>query len=104
MSVCLVSILSEGMTCWEARTSLWMSPPESEFGPTVSFVAYMNVIVTSRTQSYRTTFSTHIKINKERSTMTEFVFKVVLKLDAVLSHFGALKTEWEPRYSSTSVS
>lgn len=36
--------------------------------------------------------------------MTEFVFKVVLKLDAVLSHFGALKTEWEPRYSSTSVS
>lgn len=72
MYMCLVSILIEGVAGWEVRRSLWMTPPESEFGLTVLFIAYMNVIVTSWTLSYGTAFSTRTKINKESSTMTEF--------------------------------
>lgn len=72
MSMCLVSILSEGVAGWEARRSLWMTPPESEFRLTVLFIAYMNVVTTCRTPSYRTAFSAHAKINEESSGMTEF--------------------------------
>jgi len=68
----LVGILGEGADGWEARRALRITPPESEFGLTVSFIAYMNVVMTSQTPSYRSASSTHTKINKEASTMTEF--------------------------------